>query len=91
LINASALRRKEDAMDINLATVMLHIQEPLDELSRRRLEDTMREDACVVSVGMPDNPPRSILIAYNPACTNSENILRRATRTGLHAKLVGCA
>ena len=34
-------------MDINLATVMLHIQEPLDELSRRRLEDTMREDTCV--------------------------------------------
>lgn len=78
-------------MDINLATIMLHIQEPLDEPLRRSLEDTIREDACVVSVGMPERPPHVMVVAYNPACTSSENILRRTASIGLHATLVGCA
>jgi hypothetical protein len=78
-------------MDINLATVMLHIQEPLDERLKKNLEDTMREDACVVSVGIPERTPQVMMVAYNPACTNSANVLRRAASTGLHATLVGCA
>jgi hypothetical protein len=39
----AVLLLKGNTMDINLATVMLHIQEPLNEQLKRSLEDTVRE------------------------------------------------
>jgi hypothetical protein len=51
---------------------------------------TMREDAYVVSVDSPEYLPRVLLVAYNLAGTSSGNIIKRMTRAGLHARLVGC-
>lgn len=77
-------------MNHHLATAILHMQEPLDGQRRKDLEQTMREDAGVVSVDSSEHLPRVLLVAYDTEGTSSGNIIRRMTRAGLHARLVGC-
>jgi hypothetical protein len=77
-------------MDISLAIVMLSKREALDEAFKKHLEDTMRADGGIVSVGIPPHLPRVMLVAYNPVVTSARDILNRVGSTGLQAKLVGC-
>ncbi len=76
-------------MNIQLADVMLHVDQALDADRRHRLTEAVREDQGVVGVGLHDFAPHLMLIAYNPASTSAASILQRATAEGLRAELVG--
>ena len=76
-------------MDIQLADVVVHIDQTLEREQRSQIEDKLREIDGVVSVHNPDNRPHLAVIEYNPDKTNSSTILSTVTSQGVHAELIG--
>ena len=76
-------------MDIPIADVMIHIDETLPHDVLMKLENTVREDACVISASVPAGKEHMMLVAYNPDCTTATDILARVSKQGIHAELVG--
>jgi hypothetical protein len=76
-------------MDIQLADVIVHIDQTLESDRRSRIEDELRAIDGVVSVHNPDDKPHLAIVEYNPEKTNSAAILRTVTTQGVHAELIG--
>ena len=76
-------------MDIPIADVMIHIDETLPQDALMKLENTVREDECVISASVPAGKEHMMLVAYNPDCTTATDILARVSKQGIHAELVG--
>ncbi|HSD97306.1 MAG TPA: hypothetical protein VLB06_09200 [Sulfuricaulis sp.] len=76
-------------MDIPIADVMIHIDETLPRDALMKLENTVREDECVISASVPTGKEHMMLVAYNPNCTSAMDILARVNKQGIHAELVG--
>ena len=76
-------------MDIPIADVMIHIDETLPRDALTKLENTVREDECVISASVPAGKEHMMLVAYNPDCTTATDILARVSKQGIHAELVG--
>ena len=76
-------------MDIPIADVMIHIDETLSHDALIKIENTVREDECVISASVPAGKEHLMLVAYNPDCTTATNILTKVNKQGIHAELVG--
>lgn len=76
-------------MDISIADVMVHIDESLSREALAKLEDAVRTDECVISASVPAGKMHLMLVAFNPDCTTTRNILCKVTEQGVHAELVG--
>jgi hypothetical protein len=80
-----------EQMNTLTTTAVLDMHEALDTQRTRSLEEILKADAGVVSVGKPDHLPRLLLVAYNAARTTSPNIVKRVRSGGHYASIVGCA
>jgi hypothetical protein len=76
-------------MDIQLADVVVHIDQTLERQRRVEIEEQLRAIEGVVSVHNPDDRPHLSIVEYNPDKTNSEAILSTVTNQGVRAQLVG--
>lgn len=76
-------------MSANLNEVMVHVQESLDDDTLRRLEDGVRQDAGVVSVGHNPDNAHMILVVYDSEATRAASLLHTFQERGLHAQVVG--
>jgi hypothetical protein len=76
-------------MDIQLADVIVHIDQTLERERRSEIEEQLRAIDGVVSVHNPDERPHLAIIEYNPDKTSSKVILNTITAQGVHAELVG--
>jgi hypothetical protein len=76
-------------MDIQLADVVVHIDQTLERDRRSKIEEELRAIDGVVSVHNPDNRPHLAIVEYNPDKTNSTVILNTVTVQGVQAELVG--
>mgnify|MGYP003574452216 FL=1 len=76
-------------MDIQLADVVVHIDQTLERERRTQIEEHLRAIDGVVSVHNPDDRPHLAIVEYNPDRTNSAAILNTVTVQGVHAELVG--
>lgn len=76
-------------MNISISDFIIHIDESLTSEEMNDLTDAVREHACVVSAGSPSRTPHMMLVAYDPDCTHSSEILSHVTRRGLHAVSTG--
>jgi len=85
----SILTLKEAFMDIQLADVVVHIDQTLERERRSEIEEQLRAIDGVVSVHNPDDRPHLAIIEYNPDRTSSAVILNTVTVQGVHAELVG--
>lgn len=81
--------RKEIMMDTRLNEVILHIDEGLDEDALHRLEDGIRQDAGVVSVGHNPEKPHILMVVYDSDSTHASSLLHSFKERGLHAQVVG--
>lgn len=82
-------KRLEDQMDIQLADVVVHIDQTLGVEDRAGIEDGLRAIDGVVSVHNPDSRPHLAVVEYNPEKTNSQAILGSVMAQGVHAELIG--
>ena len=76
-------------MDIQLADVVVHIDQTLERERRTEIEEHLRAIDGVVSVHNPDEKPHLAIVEYNPEKTNSTVILNTVTVQGVQAELVG--
>jgi len=76
-------------MEIQMADVMLHIDEDLDKSQRDSLDGCMRSQPGVIGLGFHDEKPHLMVVEYNPDVTSSMQLWRTATAQGLHVELVG--
>jgi len=76
-------------MDIQLADVIVHIDESLPKEQRGQIEEQLRTLDGIVSVHNPDDRPHLAVVQYNPDLSSSEAILEMVKDQGVHAELVG--
>lgn len=62
-------------MNVNLADVMVHIDESLDSNQRQGLEDAMRQEDGVVAATARGYAPHIMLVAYDPGRSTSSRPL----------------
>jgi len=76
-------------MDTRLNEVIVHINEGLDEDVLHRLEDGIRQDTGVVSVGHNPEKPHILMVVYDSDSTHASSLLHSFKEHGLHAQIVG--
>lgn len=76
-------------MSSNLNEVMVHLEETLDEETLHTLEDGVRQDAGVVSVGHNPDNAHMIMVVYDSETTRAASLLHTFQERGLHAQVVG--
>lgn len=76
-------------MSSNLNEVMLHLQETLDDDALLRLEEGVRQDTGVVSVGHNPDNIHMIMVVYDSETTRAASLLHTFQERGLHAQVVG--
>jgi len=76
-------------MDIQLADVVVHIDQALERERRTEIEEQLRAIDGVVSVHNPDDKPHLAIVEYNPEKTSGAVILNTVTVQGVRAELVG--
>jgi len=76
-------------MSAQLNEVVLHINETLDHDALRRLEDGVRRDVGVISVGHNPEQSHMIMVVYDSESTRASRLLHNFQERGLHAQIVG--
>lgn len=76
-------------MSANLNEILLHIDETLDDVSLCRLEDDVRRDPGVVSVGHRPGNAHMIMVVYDSEAIHASGLLHNFQERGLHAQVVG--
>ena len=76
-------------MHSEIASVMVHVNEALDERALQSLEDEIREEWAVVSVDHNPKRPHLLMVSYDSAVTQSSSFMHQFQERGLHAQLVG--
>jgi hypothetical protein len=85
-----AIRHSEESMmSTQLNEVLLHVDETLDDDSLGQLEEGMRHEAGVISVGHNPEKPHMIMVVYDSEATRASNLLHGFQERGLHAQIVG--
>ncbi|HSJ79872.1 MAG TPA: hypothetical protein VK910_01555 [Thiobacillus sp.] len=76
-------------MNANLNEVMVHIHEALDEEALRSLEEAVRKETGVISVGHNPEKSHMIMVVYDTESTRASSLLDSFEKRGLHAQVVG--
>ena len=76
-------------MDTTLNEVVVHISEAVDEATLDDLEQQIRLDRGVVSVGHRPDRRHLMMVVYDSQEARASNILHSFRERGLHAQLVG--
>lgn len=76
-------------MDIQLADILVHIDENLPKDQRMQIEEKLRAMDGIVSVRNPDDKPHLSMIEFNPDVSSSAAILNMVRSQGVHAELIG--
>ena len=76
-------------MKANLNEVLVHIHESLDEEALHSLEEAVRKDAGVISVGHNPEQSHMIMVVYDSESTRASSLLHSCQKKGLHAQVVG--
>lgn len=76
-------------MDTRLNEVVVHLDESVDEATLDALEQGIRKDQGVISVGHQANRNHLIMVVYNSEVARASSILHNFRERGLHAQLIG--
>lgn len=76
-------------MSTTLNEVVVHLDESVDEATLQELEQGIRGDRGVVSVGHRPEQHHLMVVVYDSAVARASSILHTFRERGLHAQLVG--
>ena len=78
-------------MDINLADIVLHVDEEMGEQARGALEDALRQREGVVSVRFNTTAthPHLVVVEYVPEKVSSQDLLGIVKNQGYHGEMLG--
>lgn len=76
-------------MNTTLNEVVVHINESIDDATLDDLEQGIRLDQGVISVGRQPNQKHLMVVIYDSAEARATSILHNFQKRGLHAQLIG--
>lgn len=76
-------------MSARLNEVVVHVDEALDEETLHSLEEGVRRDAGVISVGHNPEKSHMIMVVYDSESTRASTLLHSFQERGLHAQILG--
>ena len=76
-------------MNTTLSEVVVHTNEPVDQALFDDLEQGIRQDRGVVSVGHQANQNHLMMVIYDSEVARASSILHNFRERGLHAQLIG--
>jgi len=76
-------------MNSNLNEVVVHVHESLDEDALHSLEEAVRRETGVVSVGHNPDKSHMIMVVYDSESTRASSLLHSFQERGLHAEVIG--
>jgi len=76
-------------MSATVCDVTVHIDETLNDRELVNLEQAIRSDQGVVSVGHNENGRHFMVVLYDPEEIRGKDILGRVTEQGFHGELIG--
>ena len=74
---------------MDMADVVIHINESVDHDVRTGIADAIRARAGVMGVAHHDEKPHLLLVEYDPETVHAKDLLQVALDQGVHAQLVG--
>lgn len=72
-----------------LTDVMVHVNEALSEEATLGIEQDMRADAGIVSVGHRPGQTHLMMVVYDSEIAHAASVLNRFQERGLHAQVIG--
>jgi len=72
-----------------LNEVVVHVDEALDESTLHSIEEGIRQEAGVVSVGHNPGKSHMIMVVYDSDSTRASTLLHALEQRGLHGQVVG--
>ena len=76
-------------MSATISDITVHIDEALNDRELANLEQAIRSDEGVVSVGHNENGRHFMVVLYDPEEIRGKDILGRVTEQGFHGELIG--
>lgn len=76
-------------MDSTLNEVLVHLNENVDPSTLSEIEQSIRQDQGVISVGRRPNQNHLLLVIYDSAVMHASGVLRTFKERGLHAQVIG--
>jgi len=76
-------------MSAEFNEVLIHLNETVDEDMLGNIEQDIRQDPGVISVGHRPRQQHLMVVVYDTAVVRGASILRHFRERGLHAQLVG--
>jgi len=76
-------------MNTTLNEVVIHLNESVDEATLEELEQGIRRDQGVISVGHQANKNHLLVVVYDSEVARASNFLHTFQERGLHAQLIG--
>ena len=76
-------------MNTPLNDVIVHINEPLDEVSLVSIEQNLRQEQGVTSVGHRPGQNHLMMMVYDSDMVHASDLLRGFQERGLHAQMIG--
>lgn len=76
-------------MGTTLADVLVHVNENIDEAALSAIEQDMRNDVGVISVGHRVGQSHLLMVVYDSELTQAVSLLQPLRTQGLHAQVIG--
>jgi len=74
---------------MDMADVVIHINESVNHVQRTAIADAIRAHVGVMAVAHHDEKPHLLIVEYNPDVVHAKDLLQVALDQGVHAQLVG--
>ena len=74
---------------MQMADVVIHVDEAIDHNRRTQIADMVRTHVGVAAVAHHDEKPHLMNVKYDPAVVSARALLDAVRRQGVHAELVG--
>jgi hypothetical protein len=74
---------------MDMADVVIHVNESVNHVQRTVIADAIRAHAGVMGVAHHDEKPHLLIVEYNPDVVHAKDLLQVALDQGVHAQLVG--
>lgn len=76
-------------MSATISDITVHIDETLNDRELANLEQAIRSDEGVVSVGHNEKGRHFMVVLYDPEAISGKDILGRVTEQGFRGELIG--
>ncbi|MDX9994420.1 MAG: hypothetical protein RBS28_03780 [Rhodocyclaceae bacterium] len=76
-------------MATTLADVLVHVNENMDEAALRNIEQDIRKDIGVISVGHRSGQTHILMVVYDSGATRAAKLLQPLRAQGLHVQVIG--